>query len=130
MEKHSEHLHMYTATSLNTAHEQAVNETSNEQHFDLVEEVQLQGNNGKLIAPECTYAMDETGFQPNGNKGYEKVISTTGKKIQYQQQKGTQENTTVLVMVGGHGGVLNPAVIFKGKAYHVCWFQDNPAKAS
>ncbi|KIL55910.1 hypothetical protein M378DRAFT_188629 [Amanita muscaria Koide BX008] len=130
LEKHSERLHVYSATPLDTARGQAVNETSNEMHFDLVEEVQLRGDNGKPIAPECTYAMDKIGFQPNGDEGFEKVIGATGKKLQYKQQKGTRENTTVLVTVGGHGKALNPAVIFKGKAHRVRWLQDNPSNAS
>lgn len=74
--------------------------------------------------------MDEIGFQPNGDEGFEKVIGATGKKLQYKQQKGSCENTTALVTVGGHGGALNPAVIFKGKAHLIRWNQDNPAKAS
>jgi hypothetical protein len=130
IEKHSDRLHIYTANPLDTARGQAVNETSNSKHYDFVEEVQLRGDDGKPIAPECTWAMDEIGFQANGDEGFEKVIGATGKKLQYQQQKGTRENTTVLVTVGGHGKPLNPAVIFKGKGYRVRWAQDNPANAS
>ena len=51
--------------------------------------MQLYGDDGKPVAPECTATMDEGGFQANGNEGFERVIGATGKKLQYQQQKGT-----------------------------------------
>ena len=130
MEKHSDHLHMYAVKPLDTACGQAINKTSNKLHFDLVEEIQLQSDNGKPITEECTYVMDEIGFQPNGNEGFEKVIGPAGKKLQYKQQKGSHENTTILVTVGGHEKALNLAMIFKEKAYLMQWHQDNPANAS
>ncbi|KAF5348174.1 hypothetical protein D9756_010739 [Leucocoprinus leucothites] len=45
------------------------NPATHKEYFDLVEEVQLQGDNGGPIAPECTWAMDESGFQANGAEG-------------------------------------------------------------
>ncbi|KAG5649440.1 hypothetical protein H0H81_003870 [Sphagnurus paluster] len=130
IEKHSKRLHIYTAKPLDTARGQAVNPEANARYFDTVENVQLRGDSGKPIAPECTFAIDEIGFQPNGDEGFEKVIGAPGKKLQYKQQAGTCENTTVLVTVGAGGVALNPAIIFKGLAYLVRWKQDNPANAS
>ena len=92
IEKHSDKLHMYTAKLLDTAQGQAVNEHTNRLWFDVVEEVQLRGDDGKPIAPECTWAMDENSFQANGGEGFEHVIGAKGKKVQYQQQAGTREN--------------------------------------
>jgi hypothetical protein len=129
IEKHSDQLHIYTAKALDTARGRAINPEANDRYFNTVEDIQLRGDNGKPIAPECTYAMDEIGFQPNGDEGFKKVIGPPGKKLQYKQQAETRENTTVLVTVGGNGKQLNPAVIFKGKAYLVRWHQDNPANA-
>ncbi|KIL56474.1 hypothetical protein M378DRAFT_1034675 [Amanita muscaria Koide BX008] len=130
LEKHSDKLHMYVAHPLDAARGQAVNEYANGMYFDIVEKVQLRGDDGNPIAPECTFALDEAGFQANGDEGFEQVIGAKGKKVQYQQQKGTRENITVLVTICADGTAVPPAVIFKGKAYLVKWHQDNPAKAS
>ncbi|TFK19839.1 hypothetical protein FA15DRAFT_554626, partial [Coprinopsis marcescibilis] len=64
---------------------------------------------------ECTWAMDELGFQPNGDEGMEYVVGKAGKQIQYQQYGRTQENITVLVTIGGNGTALRPMVLFLGK---------------
>jgi hypothetical protein len=121
---------MYQGQTLDTQCGQAGNEAVNKQYYDLVEKVQLHGDNGGLIAPDCTWAMDESGFQANGNEGCQLVIGKISKKIQYQQQGGSRENITVLVMIGGDGSALPPAVIYAGKGYLVKWSQDNPANAS
>jgi len=89
MEKHSDRLHLYVARPLDTACGQAVSEQTNGQYFDIVEKVQIQGDEGKPITAECTFAVDEGGFQANGDEGFEQVIGAKGKKVQYQQQKGT-----------------------------------------
>lgn len=107
-----------------------MNETANGSWYDIVEDVQLRGDDGKPIARECTYVMDEAGFQPNGNEGFEIVIGAVGKKLQYQQRAGTHENFTVLVSIGADGTALRPLVCFAGKAFLERWLQDNPAKAS
>lgn len=130
IEKYSERLHVYTSRPLDTARGQAVNEHANKLYFDMVEDIQLRGDSGNPVADECTYAMDEIGFSPNGDEGHERVIAAPGKKLQYQQQKGTRENITVLVTICADGTVLPPAVIFKGKGYLVKWQQNNPANAS
>jgi hypothetical protein len=130
LEKHSNKLHMYTARALDTARGQAVNEHANTKYFDMVEDLQLRGDEGKPVADECTFTMDEGGFQANGDEGFERVIGAKGKKVQYQQRKGTRENITVLATICANGTALPPAVIFKGKGYLVKWHQDNPAKAS
>ena len=121
---------MYTAKSLDTAQGQAVNEHTNRLWFDVVEEVQLWGDDGKPIAPECTWAMDENSFQANGGEGFECVIGAKGKKVQYQQQAGTRENITVLLTIGASGVVLPPVALYSGKRYLIKWQQENPVKAS
>jgi hypothetical protein len=130
VEKHSDRLHVYTARPLDTLRGQAVNETTVTKWHDVVEDVQLRGDDGKPVAPECTWAADESGFQANGGEGYAKVIGGKGKKVQYQRQAGSQENMTVILTIGANGTALPPAVIFAGKGYLVKWQQDNPAKAS
>ena len=123
-------LHVYTAKSLDTARGQAVNGHTNKLWYDLVEELQLRGDDGEPIAPECTWAMDESGFQANGGEGFERVIGAKGKKVQYQQA-GMRENITVLLTIGANNGmVLPPVAIYSGKGYLVKWQQENPAKAS
>jgi len=74
IEKHSDRLRLYVARPLDTARGQAVNEHANNQYFDIVERVQIQGDEGKAIAPECTFSVDEGGFQANGGEGFERVI--------------------------------------------------------
>jgi hypothetical protein len=129
VERHSDRLHVYTSSPIDTARGQAVNEHTNTQWYDIVEETQLRGDGGEPIDPECTWAMDESGFQANGGEGWERVIGAKGKKIQCQQQAGTRENITVLVTIGANGKALPPAVIYAGKGYLVKWQQDNPANA-
>ena len=130
VEKHSDWLHVYTAWPLDTVRSQAVNETTVTKWHDVVEDVQLRGDDGKPVAPECMWAADESGFQANGGEGYAKVIGGKGKKVQYQRQAGSRENMTVILTIGANGTALPPAVIFAGKGYLVKWQQDNPAKAS
>ncbi|KAF9033386.1 hypothetical protein BJ165DRAFT_1604721 [Panaeolus papilionaceus] len=89
--------------ALDDVHAQAVNASANDAWFDLVEEVQLHGDDGKPIAPECTWGMDETGFQPNGSEGYEYVIGGTGQKLH------------VLVTIGADWTALKPLIIYAGK---------------
>ncbi|KAF8805870.1 hypothetical protein BYT27DRAFT_7212612 [Phlegmacium glaucopus] len=129
VEKHSDRLHVYTTCPLDTLRGWAVNEATNVHWLDLVEDIQLQGDDGQLIAPECTWAMDEAGFQANGGEGWGKVIGAKGKKIQYQQQAGSRETMMVLLTIGANGTALPPRVIFTGKGYLVKWKQDNPVKA-
>ncbi|KAF8963851.1 hypothetical protein BDZ97DRAFT_1661083 [Flammula alnicola] len=129
MEKHSDRLHMYTARPLDNVRGQAVNPVTNELWYDVVEEIQLRGDDGQPVAPECTWAMDESGFQANGGEGWSRIIGAKGKKVQYQQQAGTRENITVLVTIGANGMALVPAVLYAGKGYLVKWKQDNPANA-
>ncbi|PPQ75808.1 hypothetical protein CVT26_001458 [Gymnopilus dilepis] len=129
VEKHSDRLHLYTARPLDSLRGQAANPEMNEQWYDIVEDVQLRGDEGKPMAPECTWAMDEAGFQSNGDEGCTKIIGAAGKKVQYQQQSGSRENITVLVTIGANGDALPPAVLFAGKGYLVKWKQENPAQA-
>ncbi|KDR85856.1 hypothetical protein GALMADRAFT_234970, partial [Galerina marginata CBS 339.88] len=129
IEKHSDRLHVYTARPLDTLRGQAVNETTNAHWQDVVEDLQLRGDDGNEVAPECTFGMDEGGFQANGAEGWGKVIGAKGKKIQYQQQAGSRETMTVIVTICANGTALPPGVIFAGKGYLVKWRQDNPAKA-
>ena len=130
VERHSNRLHVYIARPLHDVRGKAANPEMNKLWYDIVEENQMRGDDGKPVAPECTWAMDEGGFQANGDEGGTKIIGAKGKKVQYQQQAGSRETTTVLVTIGGHGGALPPAVIFAGKGYLVKWKQDNPANAS
>ncbi|KAJ3518540.1 hypothetical protein NMY22_g13623 [Coprinellus aureogranulatus] len=130
VERESDRLHRYKARGLDDVRSQAVNETAHNAWCDLVEEIQLRGDDGEPIAPECTFAMDEAGFQPNGSEGYEYVIGPTGKKLQYQQRSGSRDNTTVCVTICANGTALRPLVLFSGKGFQEKWYQDNPAKAS
>ncbi|KAF9440066.1 DDE-domain-containing protein [Macrolepiota fuliginosa MF-IS2] len=123
---------MYKGHALDAQCGQAGNETVHKQYFDMVEDVQLHGDGGQPIAQECTWVMDESGFQANGDEGIgcQMIIGKTGKKVQYQQQGDLHKNITVLVTIGADGSVLSPAVLYTGKGYLVKWKQDNPANAS
>ena len=135
MEKCSSRLHIYMAKALNTAQGQAVNKEANMWYFDTIEEVQLQGDDGKPIAPECTYTMDKIGFQANGNEGFEKVIGATGKKLQYQQQAGTRDNTTSPLQINfpiinfqslilSAYLILSRIILMFGSIYNIIRFKD------
>ncbi|TFK24792.1 hypothetical protein FA15DRAFT_739558 [Coprinopsis marcescibilis] len=89
----------------------------------MVENIMLTGDNRGPIAPENTYAMDETRFQPNGGEGVDYVLSVKGKKFQYQQQSGSRENITVLVTIAGDGHALRPMVLYSGRAFQSSWIQ-------
>ena len=120
---------MYMAHPLDNVQGQAVNPETNKGWYDIVEDIQLRGDDGKAVAPECTWAMDESGFQGNGGEGWARIIGGKGKKVQYQQQAGTQENITVLVTISANGSALAPAALYAGKGYLIIWKQDNPANA-
>lgn len=123
--RHSDRLHVFNASSLDTLRGQAVNPHSNKLYFDLMEELAKTGNDGKPMAPECMHAFDEIGFN-NLSGGATKVIGHTGKKMQYQQRGANREMTTVLVTICADGTSIPPAMIFKGKGYSVKWQQNDP----
>lgn len=85
MEKHSDVLGTYWSHSLDNARGRAVNPATNESWHNLLEEMLLTGDDGKPIAQECLWAVDETGFQPAGGLR-ERVVGPKGVKTQYQQQ--------------------------------------------
>ena len=128
--RNSDRLHRYTARPLHDVRGKAANPEMKKCWYNIVDDVQMHGDDGLPIAPECTWAMDEVGFQANGDEGVAKIIGAKGKKVQYQQQSGTRENITVLATVGGDGSALPPAVLYAGKGYMVKWKQENPANAS
>ncbi|TFK22796.1 hypothetical protein FA15DRAFT_595383, partial [Coprinopsis marcescibilis] len=130
MERNSDRLHQYKARGLDDVCLQAVNETAHEAWCDLVEEVQLCGDDGNPITPECMFAMDEAGFQPNGGEGYEYIIGGVGKKLQYQEQKGSRKNIMVCVTICADGTALRPLVLYSGQGFQMKWQQYNPSKAS
>jgi hypothetical protein len=66
VEKHSHRLGTYWSRPLDNARARGVNPATNEAWFDLLGRVLLTGDGGQPIAPECLWAMDETGFQPGG----------------------------------------------------------------
>ena len=127
--KHSKQLTMYTPRPLDTKRARAVNPTTNAAWFKLLGETLESGDNGKPIAQECCWGVDESGFQSGLGATGEKVMGSAGKKSQYKQGDATRENITVLVTIGVDGTSLAPAVIFKGKAYQPKWNQENPTNA-
>lgn len=130
IEQYHTRLQTYTARPLHDIRGKAANPEMNKLWFDLVEETQLRGDDGKPIAPECTFAFDESGLQAGGDEGHTKIIGGKGKKVAYMQRAGPRETTTVIVTVGADGSALPPAVLFSGKGYLAKWKQNNPANAS
>lgn len=125
VEKHSDRLHGTWARPLEAKRGRAVNPHTNESYFTLLEDTIKTYS----IEQECTYAVDEAGFQ-TGTGQSERVIGGKGKGPQYQQKDGDRENITVIVGICADGTSVPPAVIMKGAAYQVRWKQDNPANAS
>ena len=56
MQRYSDRLHVYTARPLHDVRGKAANPKMTMLWQNMVEETQLQGDNGKLIAPECSWA--------------------------------------------------------------------------
>ncbi|CAA7258476.1 unnamed protein product [Cyclocybe aegerita] len=129
VEQHHECLHVYWTWPLHDVRGKAANPENHKAWCDLVENVQLHGDEGNTIAPENTYTLDEAGFQANGDEGEERVIGGAGKNVQYQQQAGMRETTTVIVNICADGTAIPPAILFSGKGFAVRWKQDNPAEA-
>jgi len=129
IERHSDCLHMYGTRGLDKSRTQAVNKTTNAAWYEMLGTLLKTGDDGKSIALECIWGVDETGFQPCHGVAPQKVVGPTGAKVQYQAVDGNRENITVLVTIGADGTSIPPAVIFKGKAYQAKWLQDNPTNA-
>lgn len=111
--------------SLDTARGHAVNPTTHDQWFTL-----LEGAMTSLgIEEDCIWAADETGFQPGGGNK-ERVFGPSGAKIQYQQRDGNRENITVMVTICADGTEIPPTVIYKGKAFGTQWHHNNNLGAS
>ncbi|CAA7270386.1 unnamed protein product [Cyclocybe aegerita] len=104
VERHHEHLHVYRTRPLHDVQGKAANPENHKAWCDLVENA-------------------------NGDEGEERVIGGAGKNVQYQQQAGTRETTTVIVNICADGTAIPPAVLFSGKGFAVRWKQDNPAEA-
>ncbi|KIK33713.1 hypothetical protein CY34DRAFT_18196 [Suillus luteus UH-Slu-Lm8-n1] len=80
VEKHMDELGRFWTRSLDTTRGRAVNPTTHDQWFTL-----LEGAMTSLgIEEDCIWAADETGFQPGGGNK-ERVFGPSGAKIQYQQ---------------------------------------------
>ncbi|EPQ54119.1 hypothetical protein GLOTRDRAFT_94485 [Gloeophyllum trabeum ATCC 11539] len=130
IEKHSERLSCYTPRPLDTSRAQAVNPIFMAEYFWLLSDILEMGDDGGHIAPECCFRVDESGFQSGlGGASNNRVIRASGKKVQYEQQDGNQENITIIITICADGTSLPPAVILKGQAYQSNWTQENPANA-
>ncbi|KAG2120069.1 hypothetical protein BD769DRAFT_1671908 [Suillus cothurnatus] len=80
VEKHMDKLGRFWTQSLDTARGCAVNPTTHDQWFTLLEDAIITLG----IEEDCIWAADETGFQPGGGNK-ESVFGPSGAKIQYQQ---------------------------------------------
>ena len=82
-----------------------------------------------IIEPNL-YGTDEV--ECSGTSGQrERVMGGAGRKgPQYQHVHDDRDNTTIIVTISADGTAPNPTVIFRGKAFHANWQQDNPANAS
>ncbi|KAJ3819548.1 hypothetical protein F5880DRAFT_1625565 [Lentinula raphanica] len=133
IEKYHKQLKMHWASSLDEKRGRAVNPTTNEQWFDLLEDV-LAGNRDYEFDLPCMassndsnqeisvegpdeeddeieidqsdiYGQDESGFQ-SIQSSKQRVIGARLTKIQHQQSDGGRENTTVMVTICADGTSL------------------------
>ena len=124
VEKWSDRIQMAWSTSLEQKRGRAVNPTTNDAWFDLLERTKAEFD----IVEETTYGTDEFGC--NGSVGQkERVMGSKGQKVHYQQIGGSRENITVIETICADGTCIPPTVIFKGSAHMVGWKQNNPANA-
>jgi hypothetical protein len=89
----------------------------NEKWFDFVEDIQVRGDDGNPMAPECTFAFDESGLQANGDEGHTKIIGGKGKKVAYKQQAGSRETTTIIITIGADGLLFHPQFCLLERAF-------------
>jgi hypothetical protein len=79
--KHSKQLTMYTPRLLDSKRAHAINPTTHAAWFKLLGETLKSGDDGKPIAQECCWGVDESGFQSGLGATGEKAIGGTGKSL-------------------------------------------------
>lgn len=128
-EKHSDHLHQYWSSPLESSRARAVNPFTKDAFFKLLQQA-ITGNEGEdPIPPELIYGADESGMQ-EGIGVKERVYGPTGQNIQHQQRSGGRELITVLEGICADGTSIPPTVIFKGENFQIAWLQENPLHAA
>jgi len=85
LEKHSDHLSTYTTRPLEDIRGCAVNPVANKAWFKLLGDILTTGDDGKLIAQECCWGVDEAGFQLEIGATAERAIGGQGKQVQHEQ---------------------------------------------
>ncbi|KAL4253004.1 Centromere and Transposable Element-Derived Protein [Pleurotus pulmonarius] len=128
-ERHSDRLHMYWSSPLESSRARAVNPFTKEAFFSILEKTIKNEEGGEPIPPELTYGADESGIQ-EGIGMAEQVYGRAGRRIQHQQRSGSRENTTVLEAICADGTSIPPTVIFKGENFQLAWKQPNPLNAA
>jgi hypothetical protein len=125
LNRHVGCLGTYWSSTLDTKRGRAVNEHTHKAWFDLLKDTQERYG----IEQDCTWAVDETGFQP-GSGLKQRVIGPAKRKMQYQQRDGNRENITVMVTICADGETIAPTVIYKGQSFSTNWHQDDSLNAS
>ncbi len=124
--KHGSWVSTHYSSSLDNVHAKAVNPTSNEHWFNLIQDV-LAGkfSGGRVILVENMYNMDESGFIPSLGTVH-KVFGPHGAKIVKETVNGDRELISVICTICADGSALVPTTIFKGKNYLASWGVDDP----
>jgi hypothetical protein len=106
----SDRLKTADSRSLEEKRGRAVNPHANALYWELLDESYTQYK----FKPKAIFGSDEVGVLARGS----------------ERERGTRENTTVIVTICADGTSIPPTVIFKGAAYQVSWGEDNPLNAS
>ena len=129
VERHKDQLKGMRSHALDTQRAQASNPVFKAEYFRLLKEVLEGGGGDDQILEENIYGVDETGVQ-SGIGTAEYVYGDAKKTLQQQQRGGGRENITVIETICADGTAdFPPVVIFKSKAFHSSWVQENPLKA-
>jgi hypothetical protein len=130
VETEHKRLQMYNSRPLESVRGRAVNQTTHDAWFALLEDtVSGKYSNGARIDDDMIFSMDEGGFM-RGCGQRERVIGPSSSHIQHQNRSGDRENITVIATICGDGTSQPPAVIYKSEHFMISWKQDNPLDAS
>lgn len=111
-------------TSLEACRAKALNETSVNAYFDLLQSV-IRGYNVKV---ENIWNMDEKGIQLGIGRRFSALIDRDQKTV-HSVESGSRDLVTIIEAVCADGKALRPSVIFQGIRRDLRWGEDNPAEA-
>jgi hypothetical protein len=126
LNRHRNRIGVYWGARLDSKRGRALNPTSLNDYFDVLEEICTEHN----ILPENKHAMDECGTML-GIPGKERVLGPAGKRQQHAMRDGNRESCTAVFTICSNGTLsMSPTVIFLAKMMRRSWEDHNYINAS